>query len=78
MSIAFSKYQGLGNDFILIDNRHSDTPIIEPEEAVIWCDRHFGIGADGLTIPCGFSIPMVRSQRCVGMGFAAWQNLLPN
>ena len=48
MSIAFSKYQGLGNDFILIDNRHSDTPMIEPEEAVIWCDRHFGIGADGI------------------------------
>ena len=48
MSIAFSKYQGLGNDFILIDNRHSDTPIIEPEEAIVWCDRHFGIGADGV------------------------------
>jgi diaminopimelate epimerase len=48
MSIAFSKYQGLGNDFILIDNRHSDTPMIEPEEAIIWCDRHFGIGADGV------------------------------
>ncbi len=48
MSISFSKYQGLGNDFILIDNRHSDTPIIDPEEAIIWCDRHFGIGADGI------------------------------
>jgi diaminopimelate epimerase len=48
MSIVFSKYQGLGNDFILIDNRHSDTPLIEPEAAIIWCDRHFGIGADGV------------------------------
>jgi diaminopimelate epimerase len=48
MSIAFSKYQGLGNDFILIDNRHSETPIIDPEEAIIWCDRHFGIGGDGV------------------------------
>ncbi len=48
MSIAFSKYQGLGNDFILIDNRHQDTPIIDAEEAIIWCDRHFGIGADGI------------------------------
>jgi diaminopimelate epimerase len=48
MSIAFSKYQGLGNDFILIDNRHSDTPVIEPEAAIIWCDRHFGIGGDGV------------------------------
>jgi diaminopimelate epimerase len=48
MAIAFSKYQGLGNDFILIDNRHSDTPIIDPEAAIIWCDRHFGIGGDGV------------------------------
>ena len=48
MMIAFSKYQGLGNDFILIDNRTSDTPFIDAEEAVIWCDRHFGIGGDGV------------------------------
>ncbi len=48
MSIAFSKYQGLGNDFILIDNRSSDTPIIDADEAISWCDRHFGIGADGV------------------------------
>jgi diaminopimelate epimerase len=48
MTIAFSKYQGLGNDFILIDNRHQDTPIIDADEAIIWCDRHFGIGADGV------------------------------
>jgi diaminopimelate epimerase len=48
MSIAFAKYQGLGNDFILIDNRHSDIPLLTPEEAAHWCDRHFGIGADGV------------------------------
>ncbi|MEL6927952.1 MAG: diaminopimelate epimerase [Cyanobacteria bacterium J06600_6] len=48
MVIEFSKYQGLGNDFILIDNRHADTPIITPEQAVEMCDRHFGIGGDGV------------------------------
>ncbi len=48
MVIEFSKYQGLGNDFILIDNRHSADPIITPEQAVQMCDRHFGIGADGV------------------------------
>ncbi len=48
MTIAFSKYEGLGNDFILIDNRSSDTPMIEPEQAIVWCDRHFGVGADGV------------------------------
>ena len=48
MEIEFSKYQGLGNDFILIDNRHSEQPIITPEQAIAMCDRHFGIGADGI------------------------------
>jgi diaminopimelate epimerase len=48
MVIEFSKYQGLGNDFILIDNRHTAQPIITPEQAIKMCDRHFGIGADGV------------------------------
>jgi len=48
MAIAFSKYHGLGNDFILIDNRHSAEPVLTSEQAVKWCDRHFGIGADGV------------------------------
>ncbi|HHP7232455.1 MAG TPA: diaminopimelate epimerase [Xenococcaceae cyanobacterium] len=48
MGIQFSKYQGLGNDFILIDNRHTTQPIITPEQAVAMCDRHLGIGADGV------------------------------
>ncbi|HEY9771102.1 MAG TPA: diaminopimelate epimerase [Coleofasciculaceae cyanobacterium] len=48
MVIEFSKYQGLGNDFILIDNRHNSEPIIDPEQAIKMCDRHFGIGGDGV------------------------------
>ncbi|PSB01313.1 diaminopimelate epimerase [Merismopedia glauca] len=48
MNIEFSKYQGLGNDFILIDNRQAAEPCISPEIAVKLCDRHFGIGADGV------------------------------
>ena len=48
MVIEFSKYQGLGNDFILIDNRHLDEPIITPKQAISMCDRHFGIGGDGV------------------------------
>ncbi|MFM7365415.1 MAG: diaminopimelate epimerase, partial [Cuspidothrix sp.] len=48
MVIEFTKYHGLGNDFILIDNRSSLTPVLTPEKAVQWCDRHFGIGADGV------------------------------
>lgn len=48
MGIAFRKYHGLGNDFVLIDNRHQSQPLITPNDAVKWCDRHFGIGADGV------------------------------
>lgn len=48
MVIEFSKYHGLGNDFILIDNRHSTEPILTPQQAVQMCDRHFGIGGDGV------------------------------
>lgn len=48
MAIEFVKYHGLGNDFVLIDNRHSAEPCLTPEQAIAWCDRHFGIGADGV------------------------------
>jgi diaminopimelate epimerase len=48
MTIAFTKYHGLGNDFILIDNRYQQEPLLTQETAVNWCDRHFGIGADGV------------------------------
>ena len=46
--MEFSKYHGLGNDFILVDNRHQPEPVLSAEQAVQWCDRHFGIGADGV------------------------------
>ncbi len=46
--MEFSKYHGLGNDFILVDNRHQPDPLVSPETAAAWCDRHFGIGADGV------------------------------
>lgn len=48
MAIEFTKYQGLGNDFILIDNRHHSEPIVTQQQAVQMCDRNFGIGADGV------------------------------
>jgi len=48
MKINFTKYHGLGNDFILIDNRHNDTPCLTSEQAIKVCDRHFGIGGDGV------------------------------
>jgi diaminopimelate epimerase len=48
MSLAFTKYHGLGNDFVLVDNRHRGIPCLTPEQAIQICDRHFGVGADGV------------------------------
>ncbi|MGC9505413.1 diaminopimelate epimerase [Baaleninema sp.] len=48
MAIEFTKYHGLGNDFILIDNRHQSAPVLTPQDAERFCHRNFGIGADGV------------------------------
>ena len=46
--IQFTKYQGLGNDFILIDNTKHSTPIYTPEQATKILNRNFGVGGDGV------------------------------
>lgn len=47
MEIEFFKYQGTGNDFIIIDNRNGNINLDE-EQVKKLCDRRFGIGGDGL------------------------------
>lgn len=62
MKILFNKYEGTGNDFIIINNvssiiRHDDSSLISK-----LCDRRFGIGADGLILieeRKGFDFEMV-------------------
>jgi len=63
MGIAFTKYHGLGNDFILIDNRHQGDPCLLPEQAVQWCDRNFGIGADGVIFALPGQVGMDYTMR---------------
>jgi diaminopimelate epimerase len=48
MQLEFVKYQGLGNDFVLVDNRNQNAPYLTPAQAIQVCDRHFGVGADGV------------------------------
>lgn len=48
MRLIFSKYQGAGNDFILVDNRKLTFDHGRPEIIAKLCDRRFGIGGDGI------------------------------
>jgi len=42
MTLRFEKWQGLGNDFVVVDE------VVAPERAVTICDRRFGVGGDGV------------------------------
>lgn len=52
MEIPFVKYEGAGNDFIIIDLKQTELTTNDLTKEIIekWCDRRFGIGADGLML----------------------------
>ena len=59
--MTFYKYHGTGNDFILFDNRDGKL-MFAKEQVASMCDRHFGIGADGLMLlehAAGYDFRMV-------------------
>ena len=52
MGIKVTKMQGCGNDFVILDyEEYKKSDLSMPEAAKKLCDRHFGIGGDGLIIP---------------------------
>ncbi|MFN8438068.1 MAG: diaminopimelate epimerase [Cytophagales bacterium] len=61
MTLKFYKYQGTGNDFVILDNRTQNLQLNTKQIAFL-CDRRFGIGADGLMLlenADGFDFKMV-------------------
>ena len=49
MKLAFYKYQGTGNDFVIMDNRDGNI-VLSTAQVAHLCDRRFVIGADGLML----------------------------
>ena len=47
--LRFTKMNGAGNDFVLLDNRGGDIQL-SPAQIAMICDRHRGVGADGISV----------------------------
>jgi len=62
MSLTFHKYQGTGNDFVIIDDRAAQFDTTDQARIAALCHRRFGIGADGLMLlrnRAGYDFEMV-------------------
>jgi len=46
--LEFTKYHGLGNDFILVDDRDRASPSLSSSQSSKLCNRNFGVGGDGV------------------------------
>lgn len=92
MKLIFYKYQGTGNDFILVDNRKNVFDISRIDLVQKLCKRRFGIGSDGLILlqdKEGYDFEMIffnpdgskslcgNGSRCV-VAFASFLGIIKN
>jgi diaminopimelate epimerase len=61
--LSFVKYEGAGNDFLVVEA--SSERAVSPERASALCDRHFGVGADGVLLVVPATDPAARARMVV-------------
>jgi diaminopimelate epimerase len=61
--LSFAKYEGIGNDFVVVDAENEAG--LSVEQAKELCDRHFGIGADGVLLVLPPSLEGARARMVV-------------
>jgi diaminopimelate epimerase len=59
MRTAFFKYEGLGNDFVIVERA------VDRDAAIAWCDRHRGIGGDGVLIVTASDKPRIFHMKVI-------------
>ena len=69
MELSFAKLHGLGNDFVFIDDRDRALKLTDAQVSYL-CDRHFGIGADGVILVRPYAASPSTSS------IASWRTLL--
>jgi diaminopimelate epimerase len=72
MNLEFVKIHGAGNDFIVIDDLKNDVSLTDRQIAFL-CDRHFGIGADGIILVQ----PSPHAERAAFMGYYNSDGTMP-
>lgn len=63
MELSFEKYQGIGNDFVVLRAPHPS--MLSVAQAIALCDRHFGLGADGVLLVSPPETPGSRARMTV-------------
>ncbi|HSC88443.1 MAG TPA: diaminopimelate epimerase, partial [Polyangiaceae bacterium] len=63
MELRFDKYEGIGNDFLVVEA--ADPATLGSEQAVRLCDRHFGVGGDGVLLVVPSSVAGARARMIV-------------
>jgi diaminopimelate epimerase len=58
VKLRFFKYEGLGNDFLVVPE--TEAGLLTPEQVIRLCDRHFGVGGDGVLLVGAGERPSMR------------------